>query len=61
MNDCTQSGHLWVEENGEPYARHRDRKPGKVDVMCCVCGLTAKLEAFGKNTAPPSPGSGVTP
>lgn len=48
--DCAKQGHIWLEEGGKVYMRHRGRQPGKVAVHCAHCPATAEMEAHGKFT-----------
>ncbi len=48
--DCSHQGHIWLEEGGKVYVRHRGRPQGKVSVHCAHCSATAELEAHGKFT-----------
>lgn len=52
-HDCNHQGHVWVEEDGQLFVRHKGRKPGKIAAACCHCTATTELEAFSRHTAPP--------
>lgn len=50
-HSCVSHGHVWLEEDGTLYVRHRDRS-GSVPVQCLYCDQTAELAAHGKATMP---------
>lgn len=52
--DCTQLGHVWLEATGQPFARHRGRTAGKVEVQCRYCLAITELEGRGAFTRGPN-------
>ena len=60
QHDCAQQGHVWLEADGLPFARYRERARGLVGVECEYCIAKADLEGHGENTAPPRNGD-LTP
>lgn len=52
-HSCTDHGHVWLETDGTPYARHRGRTQASVAVICQYCLLERDLPGFAQHTAPP--------
>ncbi len=54
-HDCAHVGHVWLEANGQPYRRHRNRPVGDIPVTCQHCGEKREAPGHGAFTAPPGP------
>lgn len=50
-HSCLHNGHIWLEEDGSLYTRHRHRT-GTITVQCLYCDQPAELPAYGKETSP---------
>lgn len=55
-HDCAHQGHVWLEENGQPFVRHRGRpKDSVIAVKCKHCPSTAKVSGYAAFVPPPGP------
>ncbi len=57
VSQCEHKGHIWLEANGQPFQRYKDRPAGMVAVACRNCPATTELEGRGTHSGRIAPTS----